>query len=533
MFRAHGGAMIAGKIGYAVSCVLAATALLASGYAFNVQHQLGEVSSSHVAAGGPQVGDMNILLMGLESRTYWNGQPLPRTLTDIMHAGSATFGVGGNTTNTLILIHIYDNGKKAVGFSIPRDDAVTWYGTHGYGGTEGKVDEAYGNAMSWQLQQLQNSGQAAKMSRNQLYFQANEAGRAAAVETVEHLTGVHIDHFAELNLWGFYELAKIFGPVEVCLKKPAVDPSFSGANIPAGYHALNAAQALAFVRQRENLTNGDLDRTHRQQAVLDYMIYKVKHQNLIADLVEGNTLLNDLKTFMITSGGWNIVEFAGEMQNLTGNNLKFQTLPIVTTQNNVMLNGRKQDINIIDPARIKQVVHDTFYPAPAPKKAASPKAGKSAAHIPPASTVTTDVYNGGTVNGLATRVADALVAAGYIRGTVGNATSQAEPVRSSTQVFYGAGASANAAKIAGYFGVTAVASKALPAGHVEVLLGPATTAVPAGLASAASTTAGGSSQGTSVSPSATASATSSADNGQAGAPVTVKPNAPFGIPCVD
>ena len=47
-------------------------------------------------SGGPKVGDMNILLMGLESRTYWNGQPLPKTLEDLMHVGS----IGGDTTNT-------------------------------------------------------------------------------------------------------------------------------------------------------------------------------------------------------------------------------------------------------------------------------------------------------------------------------------------------------------------------------------------------------------------------------------------------
>ena len=358
------GSLLAGKIGYAASCVLAATALLVSGYAFHVEGQVSDVASSRVDAGGPQVGDMNILLMGLESRTYWNGQPLPKTLEDIMHVGS----IGGDTTNTLILLHIYDNGKKAIGVSIPRDDVVTMYGTHGYGGTTAKVDEAYGDAMSYELQQLQQDGQAAKMSRDQLYFQANEAGRAAEIQTVQALTGVHIDHFAELNLWGFYELANIFGPIEVCLKQAAYDPDFSGANIPAGYHALSAAQALAFVRQRENLPNGDLDRTHRQQAVLDYVIWKVKHQNLVADLVEGNALLNDLKTFMITSGGWNIVEFATEMQNLTGRNLAFQTLPIQTQENNVMLNGRLQDINIVDPAYLKQYTHNLFYPAPAPKK---------------------------------------------------------------------------------------------------------------------------------------------------------------------
>ena len=37
--------------------------------------------------------------------------------------------------------------------------------------------------------------------------------------TVEKLTGVHIDHFAEVNLDGFYQLAKVLGGVEVCLKQ--------------------------------------------------------------------------------------------------------------------------------------------------------------------------------------------------------------------------------------------------------------------------------------------------------------------------
>jgi len=528
VFRAHSGALIAGKAGYAISCLLAATVLLVSGYAFHVERQVGDVSSSHVDAGGPQVGDMNILLMGLESRTYWNGEPLPKALEDAMHIGS----VGGDTTNTLILLHIYDNGQKAIGFSIPRDDVVTMYGTHGYGGTTAKIDEAYGDAMSWELQQLQQDGQAAKMSRDQLYFEANEAGRAAEIETVEQLTGAHIDHFAELNLWGFYELASIFGPVEVCLKEPAYDPDFSGADIPAGYHALSASQALAFVRQRENLPNGDLDRTHRQQAVLDYVIWKVKHQNLLSDLVEGNALLNDLKTFMITSGGWNIVAFATEMQNLTGHNLVFQTLPIQATENNVMLNGRLQDINVVDPGYIKQVVHNTFYPAPAAPKSRPSGPAKNAAPIPPSSTVTVDVYNGGTVTGLATSVSQALVSAGYKAGMVGNATDQSESVRSATQVFYGAGASANGAKIATYFGVTATAAPALPSGHVEVLLGPGTTGVPAGLSSsAAGSGAGSSSPATSAPP--TAPATSAANNGQAGGAVTVKANAPYGIPCVD
>jgi len=264
--------------------------------------------------------------------------------------------------------------------------------------------------------------------------------------------------------------------------------------------------------------------------VLDYVIWKVRHQNLVADLVEGNALLNDLKTFMITSGGWNIVEFATGMQNLTGRNLVFHTLPIQTQENNVMLNGRLQDINIVDPAYLQQWVHNLLNPAPAASKKAVPAASaKATVSIPPASTVTVDVYNGGTATGLATGVSQALVSAGYKAGAINNASAQPEPVQSATQVFYVTGTSANAAKIAKYFGATAAVGTSVPAGHVEILLGTAATTVPSAITS--SGTSSGATAGSSASPSAPA--TSTANDGQAGGSVTVKPNAPYGIPCVD
>jgi hypothetical protein len=68
--------------------------------------------------------------------------------------------------------------------------------------------------------------------------------------------------------------------------------------------------------------------------------------------------------------------------------------------------------------------------------------------------------------------------------------------------------------------VTATASPSVAAGHVKVLLGADATAVPPGITSAAS-----------ASSSASASPTSAPDNSQS-APVVVKENAPFGIPCV-
>src|ERR1700728_5206476 len=112
---------MAGKAGYAVSCMLAALVLVGSGFAYYVKGQVGSIGGSDVLSGGPQTGAMNILLMGLESRTDYDGNILPADLLAAMHAGSVEGvenGVGGQDTNTLILIHIFAGGQRAVGFSI-------------------------------------------------------------------------------------------------------------------------------------------------------------------------------------------------------------------------------------------------------------------------------------------------------------------------------------------------------------------------------------------------------------------------------
>jgi LCP family protein required for cell wall assembly len=434
-----------------------------------------------------------------------------------MHIGS----VGGDATNTLILIHIFAGGQKAVGFSIPRDDWVDMVGTNGYGGAQGKIDQAYGFAMADKMSRL--AQQDPGMSSQQSNFEGNEAGRLAAVQTVEALTGVHIDRFAELNLDGFYELANVFGGIEACVTPwnggQNLHDANSGANLKAGYQHLDAAQTLAFVRERDNLPNGDLDRTHRQQAVLDYVIWKLEHEGVFSDLSQTSALLTVAKQYLITSAGWNLLQFAGEMKALTGDNLTFDTLPIVGYQT---IDG--QDANAVNPAYIKQVVHEAFYPSAASGSAKKSAAKPAAASLAPGAT-TVDVYNGGDTSGLARHLSQALTSAGFRAGKVGDIASQ-----SSTQVLYGSGAAASAAQIAGYFNeVSAAASSSVAAGHVEVRLGTDATSVPAGIASAKTMSSESSS---SDSPASSSGPTASQSNGASGGAVTVQPNAPYGIPCV-
>ena len=127
-----------------------------------------------------------------------------------------------------------------------------------------------------------------------------------------------------------------------------------------------------------------------------------------------------------------------------------------------------------------------------------------------------------TASAAIAQTSPATVAKGYKAGAVTDASAQSKTVAAGTQVFYGSGASANAAKIAGYFGATAKSLTSLATGHVEVLLGTGTTVVPATLAPASTTPS---------TPNAPA-APSAGNNGAAGGAVTVAAQAKYGIPCV-
>ena len=491
-----------------LTCVFSAIVLAVSGFSYFVVRDVSSIGSSHAIVGGPSIGAQNILLMGLESRRDWNGNILPGNILKALHAGSAkgvADGVGGNDTNTLILLHIPAGGKKAVGFSIPRDDWVDFAGTEG-SQQQGKIDQAYGVSMFYAQQQIkaQNLG----ISQNQLAFQGNEAGRKAAVDTVEQLTGVHIDHFAEVNLDGFYELASVLGGVEVCLNHPVKDAN-SGADFPAGYQHLNASQALAFVRQRDGLPNGDLDRTHRQQAFLDAVMEQLHNQGVIGDLTKIQALLSVAQQYVITDAGWNLLDFASQMQDLTSGNLVFHTLPI---QGYATIDG--QDANVVNTSAIKSIVQSAFYPKPAAPAAASSSGTPAQPPGIPAAETTVDVFNGSQTPMLASKVSAAMVQAGFKAGEVGNGTA-----RTTTEVLYGTGEAANASRVASAFGVTAAAGTSVAANHVEVLIGADTTTVPT--ISAATTTT--------PSPSSPSSSPVIPTTGPQGGAV----GAEKGIPCVN
>ena len=289
--------------------------------------------------GGHPETDQNILLMGLDSRKDMNGNDLPYNILDKLHAGSSS-DIGGYNTNTLILLHIPADGSRAVALSIPRDDYVDL--PEGLG--QHKIKEAYGRAKALAEQQAQQTG---GNTPAQLEHIGREAGRKAAIEAVQDLLGVQVDHFAEINLAGFYDLANALGGVTVCLRQPAHD-DYSGANFPAGVQTLDGQQALEFVRQRHNLTGGDLDRTHRQQAFLASAAAKLSSEGVFGDLSRLGALLDVAHRDVVVDSGLNPLTFIRQAGAVKSGRVSFYTLPIdgFATEDG-------ESVNVIDPVKVR------------------------------------------------------------------------------------------------------------------------------------------------------------------------------------
>ncbi|MGJ0117931.1 LCP family protein [Williamsia sp. MIQD14] len=340
--------------------------LLGSGLAWGeAQHIGGGFHTSDVLAGAPKsTGSAeNILLIGLDSRKDRDGNDLPASVLAALHAGDGD--EGGYNTNTLILVHVPADGQHITAFSIPRDDYVAVHGIDGY--DHAKIKEAYGLMKAQAEQKLVDQGVTDPAT---LETDGRDAGRAETLQTVRELTGVPIDRFAEVSLVGFYDIAKALGGVKVCLDH-AVNDSYSGAHFSAGVHTLNASQALAFVRQRHGLDNGDLDRTHRQQAFLISVAHSLQSSGIFGDLDRLNALVAVAQRDIVLSSGWDIVDYAHRIGDISGQNLAFRTLPVVrydTVDN--------QDVNIVDPAAIRTQVQTAFgiIPPQPPTSTATPLA---------------------------------------------------------------------------------------------------------------------------------------------------------------
>lgn len=394
--------------------------------------------------GGGDDGAIDILLVGMDSRTDAHGNPLSDEERAMLRAGDEV----ATNTDTIILVRIPINDKSATAISIPRDSYVE---APGIGKT--KINGVYGSVHLETMKELvEQQGEDPDVAE----LQATAAGREELIKTVANLTGVTVDHYAEIGLLGFALITEALGGVDVCLTAPVYE-ELSGADFQAGWQKLDGRQALSFVRQRHDLPRGDLDRVVRQQAVMASLAHEVISSKTLSSPGTLDRLQRAVQRSVVLSEGWDIMEFVDQLQKLAAGNVAFATIPIVEEAG--WSDDSMQSVVRVEASDVRDWVSGLLNDQDEGKT-------DELAYTPDKTTV--DVVNDTDINGLAAAVSHVVATKGFTSGTVGNHEGDevtGSQVQAATADDFGAQAVAQ-----DLGGLPVVEEASIPSGSVRVVL---------------------------------------------------------------
>ena len=172
--------------------------------------------------------------------------------------GSVPDDTEGQRADSIMLVHVAPNGQTS-NISLPRD---TYVEIPGYGWDKLNASYAYG-------------------------------GPALLVKTVENLTGLTVDHYAEIGMGGVSNIVDAVDGVNLCFDL-SVEDERSELNWEAGCHDADGKTALAFARMRYSDPRGDIGRAERQRQVVSKTVSKA---------MKPATLLNPISALRVERAG--------------------------------------------------------------------------------------------------------------------------------------------------------------------------------------------------------------------------------------
>jgi LCP family protein required for cell wall assembly len=183
---------------------------------------------------GGDAKPFNALLVGTDARTGL-------TPEEQLSLGAADTGT--NLSDTIILAHVDPETDRVTMVQFPRD----LYVPIADGGTQ-KINSAY------------------------------STGRSNLVTTIENITHLDINHYAEVNLAGFRDLVDAVGGVDICITEAIPFDPNTGIEIAEedlGMVHFDGDKALRYVRSRHSFATGDFARIENQQRFLSATLNKV------------------------------------------------------------------------------------------------------------------------------------------------------------------------------------------------------------------------------------------------------------------
>ncbi|WP_051450352.1 LCP family protein [Actinospica robiniae] len=428
-------------VGFSLAGLLVATAGV-GGYVY--VHLNGNIKSSSLLPNdvtqAPEIPDqfgrtaMNILLLGNSARL---------DAADC-HLGGACDDTE-STADTLMVMHVAADRSNMTIMSIPRDSIVD----------------------------LPSCAHATRGLMNA----ALSGGPSCAVQAVNDLTGLTIDHFIEIDMSGVVTMSNALGGVPVCVTNNIYD-SYSHLKLPKGTSVIQGQQALAWLRTRHAFP----DERYREQAQHMFLAALFRKLSANESLTHVSTLYSvaDAATKSLTvdpklSSITSLLSLAQELGKVPANRITMLSVP--TDDYSGTNAAWKEQLQFSQPAADQMfaaIKSDTSYTSgskagsgdgtgsgsgsgsgKAGASATASSAGGASTSGPNAANVVTStvhavVENGSGQNGRAGAIAQVLVSAGF---TSANIIPQTAAVRATTALYYPSNRADSAAAVAQALGI--------------------------------------------------------------------------------
>jgi len=366
----------------AAATALAVLAVSATGYTV-LQWSVKKIARVNAFAGltdrpaASADGSTTFLLVGSDAREGMSRADMKR-----LHLGSVATAAG-RRADTMIMLHISPKHGTVTAVSLPRDSYVTI--------------PAHRSA----------DGALVAQTHNKLNAAFAWGGAPLAVATVEHTTGVRIDHYLEIDFLGFVRLVDSIGGVDVCAPTRLRD-HLAGLRLPKGITHVDGATALAYVRARHIDARADLGRIDRQQQFLGSMVNRLTSRDVLLDPRALVRFLNAALDAVSADPGLTekqLVALATELRHASGKDVRFSTVPIANASYPVRGAG---SVALWD----KAAAATTFTAMREDTRPRRAGGTSSLLTIPP-DQISVQVFNGSTSVGLGTKASQALSGGGF------------------------------------------------------------------------------------------------------------------------
>ena len=346
---------------------------------------------------------------GLTGRTVYGAQNILVLGSQTRLGQRGNFGFDANpgvsNSDNLLLIHLDPTHTHAIVLSIPRDTFVYEPACR---------ERRYVGTGTWPAQPYPPGAI--------IDGALNIGGPTCAVQTVEALTGIKLDHFVEFNFNSFRTMVGQLGGVQVCVPPgPGYHDRATNLNLKPGKHLLNYGQALQYVRDRHGVgtgadAGGDLPRIELQQAFISSVVQKVNSTGLLSDapslLRIAGTATKALTVDDALGSTTSLLRLAESLAHLKSRNVTLITMPsTMDTYNYPSYSTHLMTVQPQDDVLFQMI--------------RTGHAWTGALPVQPYSSVQVHVVNATGQTGLATRTRTALRKLGFDVVSVGDATHSA------------------------------------------------------------------------------------------------------------